>query len=147
MDHYEVRYTVGMDEEEVRTYLADHSVAVLSLADGGDAYAVPVNYHYDGDSMYLRLVDDEDSTKMEFLEATGEACVLVYGVAGDVSYSVVARGSLRDLGDQERAAFDDTAINETFGPVRVFGEDVAHLDVAVYELVDPILTGRRTPKE
>jgi nitroimidazol reductase NimA-like FMN-containing flavoprotein (pyridoxamine 5'-phosphate oxidase superfamily) len=146
MDHYEMRYTVGMDDAEVAEYLADHDVAVLSLADGGVAYAVPVNYHYDGDSLYLRLLDDEDSTKMSFLGATESACVLLYGVAGDVSYSVVARGRLRELAGDERAAFDDATVNEEFGAVRVFGEDVTDLDVAIYELEDAAITGRRTPE-
>lgn len=147
MEHYDVRYTVGMDEDEVTDYLADHDVAVLSLADGGDAYAVPVNYHYDGESLFLRLADDGDSTKMSFVDATGSACVLLYGVAGDISYSVVARGSLRKLAGDERAAFDDARINEAFGALRVFGEDVADIDVAIYELADAAITGRRTPRE
>jgi hypothetical protein len=146
MDHYDLQYTVGMDDQEVRDYLADHDVAVLSLADGGDAYAVPVNYHYDGDSLFLRLADDGDSTKMSFVGATESACVLLYGVAGDVSYSVVARGRLRELGGEERAAFDDARINEEFGSLRVFGEDVTDLDVAIYELEDAAITGRRTPE-
>jgi nitroimidazol reductase NimA-like FMN-containing flavoprotein (pyridoxamine 5'-phosphate oxidase superfamily) len=147
MDHYDLRYTVGMDDAEVAEYLADHEVAVLSLADEGDAYAIPVNYHYDGDSLYLRLLEDPDSTKIEFVETTQRATVLLYGVAGDVSWSVLAAGTLRRLDEAERTAFDDTAVNETFGPVRVFGEDVAGMDVAIYELDDHVVTGRRTPRE
>jgi nitroimidazol reductase NimA-like FMN-containing flavoprotein (pyridoxamine 5'-phosphate oxidase superfamily) len=147
VDHYDLRYTVGMDDAEVAEYLADHDVAVLSLADEGDAYAVPVNYHYDGESLYLRLLADPDSTKMAFVEATERATVLLYGVAGDISWSVLARGTLRRLDGAERAEFDDTAVNETFGPVRVFGEDVAAMDVAIYELDDLAVTGRRTPTE
>jgi hypothetical protein len=145
MDHFEFRYTVGMDEAEVADYLRDGRVAVLSLADDGRAYAVPVGYHYDGESLLVRLLDDDDAEKADYLDGTREACLLLYGVDGDASWSIQARGSPRELVGDERAAFDDERINEAFGPVRVFGEPTADLSFSLYELDDAVVTGRRTP--
>ncbi len=146
MEHVEYTYTVGMDGAELEEALGSHGVGVLSLADGGRAYGVPVHYHYDDGSIFLRLIDDEASEKMAFLDATEEASFLVYGhdEASDESWSVVATGVLCRLTDDERERFDDAEINEDFGPMRIFGETVPDIDVAIYEFVDEEITGRRT---
>lgn len=147
MEHVEYAYTVGMDDGEVRAALDGGDVGVLSLADDGRAYGIPVHFHYDGESLYLRLIDDGHGEKMGFVEATREASFLVYGLGdgGEESWSVVASGPLRQLTGEERAAFDDATINEQFGPMRIFGEAIADVDVAIYELDADSITGRRTP--
>lgn len=147
MEHIEYTYTVGMDDGEVRSALENSGVGVLSLADGGRAYGIPVHHHFDGESLYLRLIDDEHSEKMAFLEATEEASYLVYGLGegGEESWSVVATGALRRLTGEERAALDDAAINEAFDAMRIFGESVADIEVAIYEFEADSITGRRTP--
>lgn len=147
MDHVEYTYTVGMDEGEVRAALDAHEVGVLSLASGGRAYGIPVHYHYDGESLYLRLIDDDHGTKTDFLEDTETASFLVYGLGedGEESWSVVTTGPLRRLTGDERASFDDAAINEAFGPMRIFGESPSEVEPALYELDAGSITGRRTP--
>ncbi|WP_158055801.1 pyridoxamine 5'-phosphate oxidase family protein [Halorussus halophilus] len=137
MEHVEYIYTFGMDESELDELLRVHDVGVLSLADGDDAYAVPVSYDYDGDSLVLRLGQHEDSTKMEFLEATETATFVVHE-SGDGSWSILARGPLR-----ERTDFDETRINQRFSKFRLFREPVEDVQATVYELEIEELTGRR----
>jgi hypothetical protein len=140
MEHVDYVYTFGMTDEELDDHLRDGEVGVLALADGGDAYAVPVGYHYDGERLVVRLGDDEDSTKMDYLETTETATLVVYEVESErSSWSVLVRGSLRRL-----PAETDREINEQFEPFRLFDEAVDDVDAAVYELEMEAVTGRQT---
>ncbi|MFB6108200.1 MAG: pyridoxamine 5'-phosphate oxidase family protein [Haloplanus sp.] len=136
MEHVEYVYTVGMDESELTRRLGENDVGVLSLADGGRAYGVPVHYHYDDGQLLLRLGEAPESEKGRYVETTDEASFLVFDADGE--WSVIARGPLRRLDD-----VDDDRLNETFDTFRLFGEDVAEVTVAVYELDVRSLTGRR----
>jgi hypothetical protein len=144
MDHVDYRYTTGMTDEEVDERLREGTTAVLSLARGGDAYAVPVAYHYDGEHIYLRLTDDGHSTKMAFVEATDRATVLFHEVSEAGSWSILAEGTLRRLEGEEAEAFDATAINDAFDDLRIFDEAIDEVEIAIYELEPAALTGRRT---
>lgn len=139
MEHVEYVYMVGMDEAELGRRLAENEVGVLSLADEGVAYGIPVNYRYADERLLLRLSDVPGSEKAGYVETTEEASFLVYDAEGE--WSVVVRGTLRRLPKAER--FDDLQLNETFDVLRVFDEDVAELDVVVYELEMTSVTGRR----
>lgn len=147
MENVEYVYTVGMDAETVDRRLAEHEVGVLALADGGAAYAIPVGYHYDGETLVVRLADDGSSTKMDYVESTSEACLCLYrDGSGRDSWSVLARGRLRRLEGPERASFDATALNEAFHRLYVFDQDPDAIELALYELELRSLTGRRTPE-
>ena len=140
MEHVEYVYTFGMTDEEADQYLRDGEVGVLSLADDGDAYAVPVGYHYDGQRLLVRLGERDDSTKMEYLENTGTATLVVYEKEDErSSWSLLVRGKLVELPPET-----DREINEQFEPFRLFGESVADVDAAVFELRMDEVTGRRT---
>jgi hypothetical protein len=140
MEHVEYVYTFGMTDEEADQYLRDGEVGVLSLADDGDAYAVPVGYHYDGQRLLVRLGERDDSTKMEYLENTGTATLVVYEKEDErSSWSLLVRGKLVELPSET-----DREINEQFEPFRLFGESVADVDAAVFELRMDEVTGRRT---
>ncbi|WP_254863019.1 pyridoxamine 5'-phosphate oxidase family protein [Halovivax gelatinilyticus] len=147
MDRIEFRYTVGMDDDALQRYLEREETAVLALADDGDAYAIPVAYHYADGSLYVRLADDGDSAKMRYLDRTETACLTLYDVdeTGD-SWSVLLTGSLRRLDGDERASFDETAVNESFLELRVFDEDIEEIALALYELEIETAVGRRTPE-
>ncbi|MFD1514677.1 pyridoxamine 5'-phosphate oxidase family protein [Halomarina rubra] len=144
MEHIGYTYTIGMSDEEVTERLQAGTAGVLALADGGDAYALPVSYAYDDGAFYLRLSDDGHSKKMAFLEATDEACFLCYDVDDGDSWSIVVEGSLRRLSPDEREAFDATAVGGAFSDLRVFDEAIQDVTVVVYELVAERVTGRRT---
>lgn len=146
MENVEYTYTVGMTNEEIDDELRSHEVGVLALARDGDAYAVPISYHYDGESLCLRLTDDDHSKKMAFVDTTNEATFLLYGVEEHESWSIVATGKLRLLDEDDGTGFDDRAINELFDEVRIFDQAIDEVVVRVYELEIEELTGRRSPE-
>jgi nitroimidazol reductase NimA-like FMN-containing flavoprotein (pyridoxamine 5'-phosphate oxidase superfamily) len=145
MEHVEFTYTAGMDEDAVEERLRRTETGVLALADGDDAYAVPLAVHYDGgDSLLLRLGRDADSEKFAFVETTERACFVVYdyGSPRD-SWSVLVTGELHPVAPTDDR-YDDAAVNRAFPDLRVFDEDVAELDVELYELRIETATGRET---
>lgn len=145
MDKISYDYMFGMDAATVDDLLTASEVGVLSLADESTAYAVPVAFHYDGSSLYIRLTSDDSSMKMTFLEATTDACLCLYEVEGaDDYWSIVVRGPLRALDDDERAAFDEMTINESFRRLPVFDQDIEATELEIYELELESVTGRQS---
>ena len=143
MKHVDYVYTVGMTESDLERRLDAAETGVLSLADGGRAYAVPVHCQYEAGTVLVRLTDDDTSEKLAFLETTTEACFVCYQATNGESWSIVVRGPVEAVSDEE---YDAAIINERFGPARLFDEDVAETDVAVYALRAASITGRRTPR-
>lgn len=145
MEHAEYTYTVGMERAEMDDRLRAHQTAVLSLARDGDAYGLPVAYYYDGDSLYLRLAEESGSRKMDFIDATETATLVLYDDEPvEESWSIFATGTLRELTGEERAAFDETEINQDFIPLRVFREAIDEVDLRIFEFEVETLTGRKT---
>ena len=145
MDHVESVYTGGIDADEVDDLLRDRDHGVLSLARDDEAYAVPVNYHYDGERVRFRLGADAESTKIAFADRTTTATLVVYDVtASGEAWSVLVRGSIDRLTEAERGAVTDAEINEDFPPFHLFDETVESVDIALYELIPDEITGRRT---
>lgn len=142
MDNVSYVETIGMDERELEEHLRGTEAGVLALADGGEAYAVPVSFRYRNGRFLLRLTDDGHSEKFAFLEATERATFVAFGQDGTDSWSVLVRGPLVAVDGTER---DDLLGNpETFGPIRLFDEAVPDVEVRVFELEVESLTGRRT---
>lgn len=146
MEGVEFVYTVGMDRESIAERLDEASSGVLSLADDGRAYAVPVHVTLDRGAgrLLFRLSDDEHSEKMRFVETTDEGTFICYDDCGDESWSIMARGSVRILPDEELP--DDATLNEMYGSVRVFDENVSDLHLHIVELSLDELTGRETAR-
>jgi len=65
---------------------------------------------------------------------TETACFTLYDVdeSGD-SWSIVVTGPLRKLTGRERTQFDEAAVNESFLELRIFDEDVAAVDLEIFE--------------
>lgn len=106
-----------MDDETARQFLHDQGFGVLSLADDGVAYGIPISYGYDMESECLYFVflrPGEKSQKERFSEATERASFLVFDVPSrDEWRTVIAAGTLRAVDDDEwpavRDALDDNA--------------------------------------
>jgi hypothetical protein len=143
VEHIDYVYTLGMAESDVERHLEAAETGVLSLADGSRAYAVPVHCHYQDGNLLFRLTDDDDSEKLAFLDATTEACFVRYGATNGDSWSVLVRGPIAAVDDPSR--YDAAAINERFGPARIFDEDVGDTSVDLFELRAESVTGRKTP--
>lgn len=142
MDQFEYAFSVGLSAEEIDRHLRAGETGVLSLADGGDAYGLPLAYHWDGEAFVFRLGKHPDSEKMAFIDATERASFLVYHYTDpDDSWSVLATGRLRELPATEAAGLE---AREDFLPLRLFGEAVPDIEPVLYELEVDTLTGRTT---
>jgi nitroimidazol reductase NimA-like FMN-containing flavoprotein (pyridoxamine 5'-phosphate oxidase superfamily) len=141
MEHAEYVYTSGLSEADVDEYLRAGEHGVLGLADGNDAYSVPLSYHYDGDRFLLRVSEHgDDSEKKRFIEATETATFVCYEASTEESWSVHVRGPLREW----RAGVDEETIDEWFQPFRLFDEAVENVGFSLYELEMESVTGRKT---
>jgi hypothetical protein len=141
MDHVEYVYTVGMDAAELDDSLRAGSHGVLALADGDDAYAVPLSYHYDGDRLLLRVsTHDDDGEKRRYLETTETATFVRFAADADESWSIHVRGPVTEWS----AAVDEATLNEWFPPFRLFDEAVEDVAFTLYELGMESVVGRRT---
>ena len=148
LDHVEYVYTIGMDRAAVEDRLAAAPTGVLALAREGEAYAVPLAIHWDGERVLLRLGAHAESDKLAFLEATTTATLVCYGYTDDDhSWSVVVRGPLTVLGAPPEAGLDDATLAESFPPLRVFDESIDDVDPLVVALDPTEVTGRRTTGE
>jgi len=141
MDHAEYVYTSGMSESDIDRRLQAGEHGVLGLADGNDAYTLPLSYHYDGDRLLIRVsAHDGDSEKGQFIDATETATFVCYDATASGSWSVLIRGTLREWdGD-----VDEDTLNEWFPPFRLFDESVERVDFTLYELDPASVVGRET---
>lgn len=140
MEHVECVYTFGMDEAELERRLRDAETGVLSLARDGDAYSIPVSFHYDDGRVLLRFGVEEGGEKLSFLDGTETASFVVYEATGGESWSILVRGTLAPASE----SMDESAINERFVPLRVFDESISDVEPELYELRVESVTGRKT---
>lgn len=64
-----------MTEEAARSMLGASKLGVLSLADGGRAYAIPLFYGFDGEAVWFHA---HPGRKDAYEDATEEACFTVF---------------------------------------------------------------------
>ena len=135
-------YTEGMTDREIEERLRAAETGVLALARDGDAYAVPVACHYDGDALFLRLGDHEGSEKMAYLETTDRASLVCYEYTPpDASWSVVVRGPLVRMDDTDDSSNPRA---DAFLPIRIFGEPIETVEEVLFEMEIESVTGRQT---
>lgn len=144
-DHIDFTYTTGLDPEEIDRRIEETEAGVLSLADGDEAYAVPLSHYHAGDHLVFRLGEDDDSRKVDFIEATGTACYVLFEFdPPNDSWSVLITGPIRAVEDPAAAGFDIAAINRRFTSLRVFDEALDELELSLYALEIERVTGRTT---
>ncbi|WP_101296368.1 pyridoxamine 5'-phosphate oxidase family protein [Halegenticoccus soli] len=105
-----------MNEREAKAFLRERGTGVLSLADDGVAYGVPISFGYDGDSrLYFAFVGfGERSKKSELSERTERASFVVYEAnTPDDWRSVIVEGPIAEVERSDRPAameaFEDNA--------------------------------------
>jgi len=111
------RTRTEMDAVAINDFLESQHTGVLSMADGDDAYGIPVSFDYDPDerAMYFRFGFGVQSEKRRFLEASDTASFTVYDRGAGGYQSVVAEGHLEqvtesNLGSSVLEALDDLDI-------------------------------------
>ena len=150
MEHIEYAYTHGMNDEEIAERLHAEGTGVLSLADEGDAYGIPLAHYYDGEHLYFRLGMTDDSHKRELLDGGGPVSYVVYGAdeteapRGLDSWSILVEGTLTRIPESDHDRFDTAEINRHFSPIRVFDEDIDEIEIVIYRLDADSTTGRST---
>lgn len=99
-------YGIGseMGREETRAFLGERGHGILSLAEEGTGYGLPLSYGYDEGQhrCIFQLLAVEDSRKERFLDATEEATLTVYEYAGEDGtwQSAIATGPIVELSDE-----------------------------------------------
>lgn len=139
---------VEMDPEETAAFLEERGWGCLTLARDDAAYSIPVSFGYDGDStLYFQLQTDEDGEKLAYLDATTTATFLVPRVRPPNWQSVVVRGRISPVSDDDvgeaYAAFTDNA----WFPTCPWTDEKDPTDMGLYELDVEEMSGRASRLE
>ena len=135
----------AMTEPEAREFLAHNKAGVLSLADQGRAYGVPLYYGYDGQALYFLM---RGGLKQQYMRLTSEACFTILRVMGiDDWASVHVFGRLEEVNDpRERISAQAALMSIPLPPEwgeSAFGEPLQGVDPTfVYRLAPKEVTGR-----
>lgn len=136
----------SLSTEKTDSMLGRHETGVLSLAQEGEPYSIPISYGYDSDNrrFYLRLVSTPESEKRRFLASSPRARIVVYEEDDPVYRSVVAAGGLDEI------SRDDLTVEhiEQYGNAKrplfeIWGQSRQDLDVRLYQLDPDEISGRR----
>ncbi|ELZ29841.1 flavin-nucleotide-binding protein [Halogeometricum pallidum JCM 14848] len=132
-----------MDEEEVDAFLQRHGIGVLSLADEGDAYGVPISFGYDGERLYFVFLRGETSQKEAFAETTTRATLTAFDVAGRHEWeSVIVAGRLNVVDGDEWDALVSAMEDNAWFP-SLFSESEPMRGIAGWVLEIEAATGLR----
>ncbi|QHS17623.1 pyridoxamine 5'-phosphate oxidase family protein [Halopenitus persicus] len=93
-----------MSDAAIDAVLETHGTGTLALADGNDAYAIPISFGYDaGRVVFVYWQFGSGSRKVAFTEATDSACLTVFEHRSPTDWrSVVVRGPMAPIEPDER---------------------------------------------
>jgi hypothetical protein len=137
---------VLMGDEEIDAFLGTGGAGVLSFADGGEAYSIPVSYGYDASKrhLYVRLGYEEGSEKRQFVKSTKRVSFVVHDETSEGWQSVVARGRLDEITESSVDGTVVKAIRRMDIPlVSIFDEPTRDVEFQLYRLAPDELTGRK----
>jgi nitroimidazol reductase NimA-like FMN-containing flavoprotein (pyridoxamine 5'-phosphate oxidase superfamily) len=96
-------------EKESREFLREQILGRLGCSRDGEPYVIPVNYHYDGENIYVHTAHGR---KIEILRANPHACLQVDEIKDAFNWrSVIAFGWFEEIHD---AAERDGKLAEMF---------------------------------
>ncbi|PSQ53214.1 pyridoxamine 5'-phosphate oxidase [Halobacteriales archaeon SW_8_65_20] len=141
MTDHETR-AAAMDDAAVDAFLREQGTGVLSLAEDGAAYAVPVSFGYDtGRALFGFYTFGEESRKRQFAATTDRACLTVYDTDDETDWkSVLAFGPLAELSQE---SWDEVGelISENAWTPDLSAVGSRRLSVTAYELDIEEVTG------
>ncbi|MHC3436654.1 pyridoxamine 5'-phosphate oxidase family protein [Natrialbaceae archaeon A-gly3] len=129
-----------MTDEEIAEFLTEQGVGLLALADGGDAYAIPISFGYDGErAVFSYWHFGTETAKEEYTEATRRACLAVYDVHSPVKWrSVLAFGELEEIPpgrwDELGELIDDNAWSPDVSPIGNRGPTITGYEMEIEEV-------------
>jgi len=136
--------TTEMDDARIDGFLYEQGHGVLSVAHGDEAYAVPVSFGYDGDRIFLYLIQFGGGSKMiAFADETETACLTTYDIRSRSEWRcVVVYGHLADVSDSERGYMDEVMDDNGWFP-SFYPPDWSITGVRQVELVVESVTSRQ----
>ena len=107
-----------MTNAEIDNFLSERGFGTLSLADSGDAYAVPISFGYNGERLFMYLVEFGDSSqKLAYSRNTATACLTAYMVESQYEWaSVIVRGSLEEVPEDEQKTMEEVMESNAWHP-------------------------------
>jgi hypothetical protein len=141
-DEYAHRMGFDMDEAAVDAFLRERGHGVLSLADGSEAYGIPISFGYDGERLFFVFQrPTEESRKEQFAGTTETATLTAYDVGGKHDWrSVVVSGPIRRIDEGEWPALLDAIEGNAWYP-SLFSQAEPMQDFLGYELLAESATG------
>lgn len=141
---------VPMSSDDIDNLLVSEGYGILSLSRDDEPYSIPVSFGYDGESIYLGLLElGPDPTKMEFVAEGATARLLVTDISNRFDWrSIAITGPIQpvDEGTEERKHLLDTlADNAWFIPA--FERSDAVESIQGWELEIDKLTGLEQTEE
>jgi len=94
-----------MTTEEIRNFLKNQKIGILSLSEKNSSYAIPLAYSYDGENIYLTM--GQSGRKMECIKNNKNVCFVVYLMSPNPEggmptwESIICNGVLEHLTDPE----------------------------------------------
>ncbi|WP_458188461.1 pyridoxamine 5'-phosphate oxidase family protein [Haladaptatus sp. NG-WS-4] len=138
---------VQMTDREIIDFLGRGGTGVLSLADEGEAYAIPVSYGFDASArrFFVRLGFADESEKRTYLDASETARLVVYDEVASGWKSVIASGRIELVTDSDVDVSVVRVLREAELPIRtMFDVPPDDVEFEMYQLVVDDLSGRQT---
>lgn len=133
-----------LNESDIYTLLREEDTGVLSLSDGGDTYAIPESFAFDGDDVYFQFVHGEDSQKMSFIETTDIATFTVF-TQDMTPHSVIIRGEIDAVPEGEEVQASRAYSENSVVPMLnvSVSDPVEELNFDFYRLRPVEMSGRK----
>jgi nitroimidazol reductase NimA-like FMN-containing flavoprotein (pyridoxamine 5'-phosphate oxidase superfamily) len=135
---------IEMSEQEVEATLRELGHGTLALASGDEAYGVPVSFGFDGERLFLTLLQfGEESRKLAFADHTETATLTAYETASKFDWrSVVVTGELQEVPSDEHEYLESVMDDNAWFP-NLFAPTEAITEVRRMELRLADATGRK----
>ena len=135
---------IEMSLEEIDEFLYEQGHGTLSLANRGEVYGIPISFGYDGEKLFMSLLEfGDESEKMAFVETTDVASLTACAVATRFDWkSVVVRGEITEVPDGETEYMDEILDDNAWFPT-IFPPSDPMTGVHHVALVPEQMSGRK----